>query len=135
MPDDRPNLRALALPACGVVLAMLALGCTTKVRPYECPALVESGASAEQIWTCQRDIMVRAAKGKKFTIQEFEGAAVFFESLTGIPADSRATPVGEVPGKGVRKDLRRWDAWLEEHRIFRDPATGQVKAAEVDEGR
>lgn len=135
MPDRRPSSRTLASLACVVLVAIAAVGCTTKVRPFECATLVESGADAEQLWQCHRDIMARAAKGKKFTIREFEAAAAFFETLTGIPADSRPSPVGPVPGKGIKKDLRKWDAWLEEHRIYRDPATGQVRAAAGDDDR
>ena len=132
---DRPRQRRASSLACLLLLAAFASGCTTKVRPYDCPALAASDAAAEQLWECHRDIMFRAAKGKKFTIREFEGASAFFEGLTGIPAASLETPVGSVPGKKIKKDLREWDAWLEGHRIYRDPATGAVKATEGDEGR
>jgi hypothetical protein len=118
--------------ACCVLLAtVLAPGCTTKVRPYECVAILKADAvDAEQLWECNREIMVRVAKRKKFTIQEFEAASKFFERLTGIPADSRPTPVGPVPGKGIKEDLRKWDAWREEHRIRWDPSAAEVKVAE-----
>jgi len=119
-----------------VVAALLATpACSTKVKPYECGALIaEPSTAALRIWDCNREIMVRVVKGKRFTIREFEGAAEFFESVTGIPADVEATPTGAVPGTGIRENLRRWDAWLEEHRILRDPADGRVKAGEDEEG-
>ena len=120
--------------ACAILLMTLAGGCTTKVKPNECAALVAADAvDAVQLWECNREIMTRAAKRKKFTIQEFESASEFFGSLTGISADSKSTPVGPVPGKGTKEDLREWDAWLEEHRIYWDPSEGKVRVAE-DEG-
>ena len=137
MHDDHPDRRPFyALLACGVLLAAaLAGGCTTKVRPYECTDLLEvDPVDADRIWECNREIMVRVAKRKKFTIQEFENASSFFESLTGVPADSRLTPVGPVPGKGIKEDLRKWDAWREEHRIRWDPSAGKVTVAEDGEG-
>jgi hypothetical protein len=42
--------------------------------------------------------------------------------------------VGPVPGKGTKDDLRKWDAWLEGHRIYWDPSAGKVRAAEDDQG-
>ena len=119
-----------------VAAALLATpACTTKVRPYECGALgAEAMSAARLIWDCNREVMVRVVKGKRFTMEEFEGAAAFFENVTGIPADVEASPLGPVPGKGIREDLRRWDAWLEEHGIRRDPVDGQVKAGEAGEG-
>jgi hypothetical protein len=137
MHDDRLERRpAHALLACCVLLgAFLAGGCTTKVKPYDCAALLEADAvDADQLWECNREIMARVAKRKKFTIQEFENASKFFESLTGIPADSRPTPVGPVPGKGTKEDLHKWDAWREEHSIRWDPSTGAVTVAEDGEG-
>jgi len=135
MSQGHPKRRRFYVPlACAVVLAMLAGGCSTKVKPNECAALVAADAvDAVELWECNREIMVRAAKRKKFTIQEFESASEFFESLTGIPADSKSTPVGPVPGKGVKEDLREWDAWLEGNRIYWDPSERRVRAAE-DEG-
>lgn len=130
-----PSIGALVVPWIVVTALLVAPACTTKVKPYECGALVaDSSAAALQIWDCNREIMVRVVKGKGFTIREFEGAAEFFESVTGIPADVEATTAGAVPGKGIREDLRRWDAWLEEHRIHRDPVDGRVKAGEGEEG-
>ena len=137
MHDDHPERRPVhALLACCILLtAVLAGGCTTKVKPYECGDLLAAEpVDAEQLWECNREIMVRVAKRKKFTIQEFENAAMFFERLTGIPADSRSTPVGPVPGKGSKNDLRKWDAWREEHRIRWDPSAGKVTVAEDGEG-
>ncbi len=105
--------------------------CSTRVKPYECPALVPgTDIDAQQLWDCNREIIVRIVKGKRFTIREFEGAAAFFESVTGIPAHAEETFVGSVPGKEIKHDLRKWDAWLEGHRIHWDPASGRVMADE-----
>jgi hypothetical protein len=135
MNESHPKRRLTYVSlACAMVLAALAGGCSTKVKPNECAALVAADAvDAAQLWECNREIMTRAAKRKKFTIQEFESASEFFGSLTGISADSRSTPVGPVPGKGIKEDLREWDAWLEEHTIYWDPSEGKVRVAE-DEG-
>jgi len=130
-----PGMRAAVVPWVVVTALLATPACTTKVKPYECGALVaDASTAALQIWDCNREIMARVVKGKGFTIREFEGAAEFFESVTGIPPDVEATPTGAVPGEGIREDLRRWDAWLEEHRIHRDPADGRVKAAKDAEG-
>jgi hypothetical protein len=134
MNEGHPERRRINVSlACAIVVATLAGGCSTKVKPDECAALVAADAvDAAQLWECNREIMVRAAKGKKFTIQEFESASEFFGSLTGISADSKSTPVGPVPGKGIKEDLREWDAWLEEHRIYWDPSEGRVRVAEEE---
>jgi hypothetical protein len=125
----------VAAPMAVAAAVLASIACSTKVRPYECDALgAQTSAAAQQIWDCNREIMVRVVKGKGFTIQEFEGAAAFFERVTGIPADIEVTSVGTVPGKGIREDLRRWDAWVEEHAIQRDPIDGQVKAVEAAGG-
>ena len=63
------------------------------------------------MWSCHRDIAARAAKGRKYTLREFDRAAEFFERLTGIPADSLPTDLGPVPGKELGGSLREWDAW------------------------
>jgi hypothetical protein len=132
MNDSHPGRRRIHVSlAVAILLAALPSGCSTKVKPYECAALVASDAAdAAQLWECNRDIMVRAAKRKKFTIQEFASASEFFGNLTGISADSKPTPVGPVPGKGIEEDLRQWDAWLEEHTIYWDPSEGKVRVAE-----
>ncbi len=105
--------------------------CSTRVKPYECPALVQgTDADAQQLWDCNREIIVRIVKGKRFTIREFEGAAAFFESVTGIPARAMNTGFGRLPGQEIKHDLRKWDAWLEGHRIHWDPAPGRVTADE-----
>jgi hypothetical protein len=115
-----------------VLLASALVGataCSTKVKPYECPALAGGAdVDAQQVWACNRDIIVRAVKGKRFTIREFEGAAEFFESVTGIPADTAETPSGAVPGKHIKQDLRKWDAWLDGNSIYWDPATSRIRA-------
>lgn len=90
------------------------VGCTTRVRTYECPVIVlEAPVDPQAVWSCNRDVMRRAAKGKKFSMREFEGAAAFFDRLTAIPADVEETHVGLLPGPTIRDDLRAWDAWHE----------------------
>ena len=118
--------------ALAVLLASALVGtaaCSTKVKPYECPALIDgTDVDAQQVWDCNRDIIARAVKGKRFTIREFAGAAEFFETVTGIPADVMNTTSGAVPGKRIKQDLREWDAWLDEHRIYWDPASSRIRA-------
>jgi hypothetical protein len=91
--------------------AMLLCGCSTKVRTYDC----EVGPDAIAIWECNRQIIVRAVKGKKFTIRQLDRAATFFEDLTGIPADLKRTEFGPLPGNELRTNLEAWDAWYREH--------------------
>ena len=124
IPSIRPTIAAALLAA---ALAGTT-ACSTKVKPYECPALLDgTEVDAQKVWDCNREIIVRAVKGKRFTIREFEGAAEFFESVTGIVADATKTTSGAVPGKNIKKDLRKWDAWLDEHRIYWDPASHGVR--------
>jgi hypothetical protein len=125
-------------PVLAALLASALIGtaaCSTKVKPYECPALADrTDVDAQQVWDCNRDIIVRAVKGKRFTIREFEGAAEFFEQVTGIPADVARTTSGAVPGTRVKQDLRKWDAWLDGHRIYWDPASSRIRAEQDGSG-
>lgn len=80
--------------------------------------------------------MRRAARGKPFTLREFQNAVAFFEKLTGIRADTVPTPLGAVPGKTLRKDLRKWDEWFEANagRLSWDPEHGAVVVAPAEDG-
>ena len=114
--------------AISVVLLILALpcGCSTKVRTYDCA--VEPDASA--IWDCNRQIVVRAIKGKKFTLRQLDRASAFFEGLTGIPADLDRTYAGALPGEGLSDNLAAWDAWYAEQSAnLRLAADGTVRLA------
>ena len=76
--------------------------------------------------------MKRAVHGKKFSLREFRSAAVFFEELTGIPADTRDTRQGPQPGSGLKQNLADWDAWYGEHRdaLVWDASTGTVRLSD-----
>ena len=123
-----------------VVLAPLCVGCGRSakyVKPYQCDALVDSrSVDAGAVWDCNRDVMVRATKEKKFSLREFWGAAEFFERLTGIAADTRDSRQGPLPGPGLREDLDAWDAWYRENgqRLAWDPATSSVRLTANDPG-
>jgi hypothetical protein len=119
-----------------VFAGLLAVGCTTKVRTYECPVIaLQAPVDAQAVWSCNRDVMRRAAKGKNFTMREFEGAAAFFDRLTGIPADVQETNVGLLPGPTIRDDLRAWDAWHEENgeRLYWNSEDGAVDLRVVED--
>jgi hypothetical protein len=100
-----------ATAAALLAAAMLLSGCSTKVRTYDC----EVRPDATAVWECNRQIIVRAVKGKKFTIRQLDRAAAFFENLTGIPADLKRTDCGPLPGDELRANLEAWDAWYREH--------------------
>jgi hypothetical protein len=111
---------------------LLGLGCSAPVAYYQCDDLVgRVELDARTVWDCNRDVMRRVARGKKFSLREFRSAAEFFEDLTGIPADTRDTRQGTQPGPGVRDDLKRWDAWYRDHRdsLVWDDKTGSVRLA------
>lgn len=99
-----------AVPA--LALVVIVLGCAGKARPYVCltPA-VQAAPDVHAIWECNRGIMERIVRGKKFSIREFENAAEFFGRLTGIAADWNGTYVGPVPGPKLKENLQDWDAW------------------------
>ena len=90
-------------------------GCATKIRNYRCTPIAEAtSAEYDSIWTCNRKIIVRAIKGKGFSLREFRYAVEFFETATGIPADVRQSEQGIVPGPRLDRSLEAWDDWMRE---------------------
>ena len=116
-----------------VISAPLTVGCSRSakyVKSYQCGTLSDTGGEvAGAVWDCNRDVMVRAAKQKKFSLREFWGAAEFFEQLTGISADTRDSRQGPLPGPGLRQNLDAWDGWYRENgdRLVWDSATRSVR--------
>jgi hypothetical protein len=88
------------------------------------------------VWDCNRGIMVRATKKKKFSLREFWSAAEFFEELTGIAADMRDSRQGPLPGPDLRDNLDAWDRWYLENgdRLVWDPATSSVHLSPGSQG-
>jgi hypothetical protein len=123
-----------------VLSVPLGVGCGRSakyVKPYRCGTLDEvRGDEAGAVWDCNRDVMVRAAKRKKFSLREFWGAAQFFEGLTGIAADTRDSRQGPLPGPGLRENLEAWDAWYRENgdRLVWDAATRSVRLSAGEPG-
>jgi hypothetical protein len=123
-----------------IVTAPLNVGCGRSakyVKPYQCDTLSDvRGEDAGTVWECNRDVMVRAAKQKKFSLREFWGAAEFFERLTGIAADTRDSRQGPLPGTGLRENLEAWDGWYRENgdRLVWDPSTGSVRLSAGEPG-
>jgi hypothetical protein len=116
-----------------VVLVPLSVGCSRSakyVKPYPCETLPDTrSVDAGAVWACNRDVMARAAKKKKFSLREFWGAAEFFGQLTGIDADTRDSRQGPLPGPGLPENLDAWDGWYRENgeRLTWDPATSTVR--------
>lgn len=99
-----------------LLVAILGAGCTTRVKNYEClPTPDEATVDPTSLWACNRDVMVRAVRGKRYTIREFDEASRFFEGLTGVPASAERTRFGPIPGEDLERDLASWDAWYEDH--------------------
>lgn len=123
-----------------VVSAPLNMGCSRSakyVKPYQCDTLSDArGEGADVVWECNRKIMVRATKKKKFSLREFWGAAEFFEELTGITADTRESRQGPLPGPDLRKSLEAWDGWYRENgdRLVWDAATSSVRLSAGEPG-
>lgn len=132
------------LPSIVVIALVLAVlppvGCSRSakyVKNYQCDTLPDPQTlDARAVWDCNRSIMVRATKKKKFSLREFWSAAEFFEELTGIAADMRDSRQGPLPGADLRDDLDAWDRWYLENgdRLVWDPATSSVRLSQGDQG-
>jgi hypothetical protein len=115
--------------------ATLALGgCAAPVRPYRCsidPAKAEVDVHA--VWSCNRDVLGRAARGKRFSIRELVLAAEFFEQLTGLRVDTQPISIGVLPGGDLGRSLEDLDAWYKLHRsrLTWDAGTGTVVLTEL----
>lgn len=106
--------------------AIAIAGCTTREKQYECiPAPDAATVEPATLWNCNRDVIDRAIRGKRFTIRELDEASRFFETLTGIPAHLDDTRFGPIPDERLADDLAAWDAWYDEHagRLYWDGAS------------
>ncbi|MDX1389677.1 MAG: hypothetical protein R3344_10835, partial [Acidobacteriota bacterium] len=107
-----------------IAVATTIAGCSAPRTPYACAIDLEQiEVDAQAQWECNREIIVNVVKGKKFTLRQFERASAFFESLTGVSADTVSGGEFQLPGAGLKNDLARWDAWYEENgtRLTWDP--------------
>ena len=101
------------VPVLLLAAALLLGGCATKVPQLDYDALDERPSpEVIEIWESQREVLVRAIKEKKFTIQEFEAALRFFEKTTGLPGHQPSTRYGRLPGDDLTRDLESWDDWF-----------------------
>jgi hypothetical protein len=126
---DRDRMRPLwGLPGIVIVIATLLPACSAPRKPYACVIDAASPVVVSELWDCNREIMVRVVRGRKFTLREFSRASQFFETLTGIPADARAGSDGKLPGPALADDLDRWDAWYAANgaRLVWDPDRGRI---------
>ncbi len=104
-----------------VLLALLLLasagGCGGKAISYRCGA-GESGPRVDPhtIWSCNRAIAQRVARGGAFSLDELRGVVGFFETLTGISAGVDGTGFGPIPTRMFATSVDRWDDWYAEHR-------------------
>ena len=85
-------------------------GCRAPVRNYEC-----DGVTASDPWRCNLRIVERAARGKRFSLRQFEAAHAFFLERTAIDLSHRPTPQGLLPGPNLKRDLRRLRQWAADH--------------------
>jgi len=100
----------------GLLATVVALACSAPVRPYVCaidPQAAGVDVDVHTVWTCNRDVLYRAARKKAFSLREFREAAAFFEQLTGLQVDTRPSHLGALPGPELRQDVRDIDAWYE----------------------
>jgi len=88
--------------------------CRAPVRPYVCaPEAEVENADPHEAWRCNIDVLRRAARGKEFTLREFERARAFFRELTELDVASREIPLGSLPAPGLKDDIRTLGAWYE----------------------
>lgn len=96
------------------LFALSIVSCSAPVREYACkldPELAD--VEVHTVWTCNRDVLRRVVRGKKFSLREFQFASEFFEDLTGMRADWQEAGVGTIPGPDLKHDLDDLDAWYE----------------------
>jgi hypothetical protein len=123
-----------------VLASLLPVGCGRSakyVKNYTCDTLPGSrSVDVRAVWDCNRNVMVRASRKKKFSLREFWGAAEFFETLTGTAADTRDSRQGPLPGPDLRENLDTWDRWYleNEDRLVWDPATRSIRLSPADQG-
>ena len=101
------------------LLTIAASACSAPVRDYHCaiePEREPAAIDVHSMWSCNRDVLRRAAGRKAFSMREFHAAAQFFESVTGLQVDTRWTHLGGVPGSDLRQDLQALDVWYATNR-------------------
>ena len=126
---------ALRWAAVVLVGVLGVVGCSSPVRQYRCsPQEAARGPDPAELWKCNRNVIVRVLKDRSFSMGEYHEAARFFEELTGLPADSLETPLGEVPGSALDESLERWDHWCEANcdRLEWDPRIGRLHVSSGD---
>ena len=96
-----------------LVVMLVLSGCAGRVPVLDYTTL-DDRVSPEviEIWDSHREVLVRAIKEQKFTIQEFESALRFFEKTTGLPGHPQPTRYGMLPGNRLTEDLEAWDDWF-----------------------
>ena len=112
---------------------LLASGCGTAVRKYEClPLRRQPQMDVHALWRCHREIISRALGNRPFTVREYREALRFFEGLTGIRGDAIPTDSGPVPGKHLARSAEAWDGWYERNRtlLYWDPEDRTVKVSD-----
>lgn len=97
-----------------LLVAMLLLsGCASRLPVLDYTTLDDRvSPKVIEIWESHREVLVRAIKEQKFTIQEFESALRFFETTTGLPGHPQPTRYGLLPGNRLTEDLEAWDDWF-----------------------
>lgn len=93
------------------------LSCSAPVRPYACTVEPQgTDVDVHSIWSCNREILRRAARGKKFSMREFRAAVAFFEDVVGLRVDTRPSHLDVVlPGENLTRDLEVLDVWYVLH--------------------
>lgn len=123
---SRSRLSSLSIGA-----LLLCAACAGGVREYRCARpTFRDAADPAAVWRCNRDVLARVSRGKKFSIREYREAAGFMERLTGITAGSVQTSLGPLPPRDLSGRLPEWDAWflLNRERLRWDPESGRVVA-------
>ena len=119
----------MAIVALAVLLVAAGGGCSAPVRNYACAIEPAAGdIVVHDVWSCNRDVLRRAAGRKPFSLREFGSTVRFFENLTGIELDTRWSHLGRLPGRSLKRDLAALDAWYELNRsaLSWDPGLGTV---------
>jgi len=108
-----------AILVAGLLATMAAFSCRAPVRPYVCAVDTQAvgvDVDVHSVWTCNREVLYRAARKKAFSLREFREAAAFFEQLIGFQVDTQASHLGALPGPDLRQNVRDLDAWYELNR-------------------
>ncbi len=110
----RSKTRTRALLAGMVAVAALAAGCSRPKPPEPLPE-ARPGGEVAPLWDARRIVVLRASKGKTFTLRQLHQSIAFFEELTCLESDGQPGPYGLIPKQVLRSDLKRWDSWYLQH--------------------